>query len=106
MCRVTTSPLQVLICAGAALVGASSVIYADRSGTQAPPQLALTGGGSSGSGVPGSSAVPTGLRRLLLLEPGPSRWRGDGSAAAGTAPDPLLGNVLVVLAQVGWAVLM
>ncbi|PRW18296.1 Solute carrier family 35 member F6 [Chlorella sorokiniana] len=90
---------MVLICAGAALVGASSVIY-DRSGTQAAAQLAVDGGGSSSSGS--GSTVAAGLRRLLmLLEPGPGRLRGGGGAsgAAGTAPDPLLGNVLVVLAQ-------
>lgn len=103
-CKWTYSPAsllfhwpQVLICAGAALVGASSVIY-DRSGTQAPQQLALNAG-AGGDGSIGGSTGAAGLRRLLLLEPGPGRWRGDGGG--GTAPDPLLGNVLVVLAQVG-----
>ena len=72
---------MVLICAGAALVGASSIIYdrapgPHRAAQEAPP-----------------------LTRALL-------WMGveaagGGSGGPDTAPNPLLGNVLVVAAQVG-----
>lgn len=84
---------MVLICAGAVLVGASSVIY-DRSGTRQHAQGAAApllhqlllgrGGGSSGSG---SSQQ--------------QRHTAPSLADEGIAPDPLLGNILVVIAQVG-----
>lgn len=67
---------MVLICAGAALVGASSIIY-DR--------------------APGPHQAPA-ARALLWLGGEPA---GGGGSGSGTAPNPLLGNVLVVAAQVG-----
>jgi hypothetical protein len=105
----------VLIGAGAALVGASSVIY-DRAGpkhtndgttpaaaaliaVEAAAQAAGMGSGSDGSssaaaGSGGAMATGGWMRRLLALE-GPWVNRGGGAA-----PNPLFGNVLVVLAQV------
>lgn len=84
---------MVLICAGAALVGASSIVC-DGADPRRGAQQAAAGGGGGGDG---NSAGPpvAGLRRLLLLH-------GLGAEASSTAPNPLLGNVLVVTAQVGW----
>lgn len=93
---------MVLICAGAALVGASSVIYdrADPSHMQqgvlgmlglAHPgssSAVAAAGSASDSGAGGGLGV--GLRRLLMLE---------GLGGSSTATNPMLGNILVVTAQ-------
>lgn len=80
----------VLITAGAALVGASSLIYDRPSSQLAPPVSGTALGGAAGS---------YSLRHALLLLDGLLVGAGGGSAGD-TAPNPLLGNVLVVLAQV------
>ncbi|KAL4457997.1 hypothetical protein ABPG75_012862 [Micractinium tetrahymenae] len=95
---------MVLICAGAALVGASSIIYdrtdPKRRARQAAEGLAGLAAGLAGASDPGGNAqgggggaLAAGLRRLLMLE------GLGGSGAGGIAPNPLLGNVLVVTAQ-------
>ncbi|KAL4418661.1 hypothetical protein ABPG77_003579 [Micractinium sp. CCAP 211/92] len=96
---------MVLICAGAALVGASSIIYdrADPRRTQQPAPQALGGlaaamagaGGQAGraDGGHSGSGPAAAVRRLLIVE------GLGGTVSADTAPNPLLGNVLVVTAQ-------
>lgn len=89
---------MVLICAGAALVGASSVIY-DRTGDRPGGELAAAPGQAlqqAGSGAPAA-----GLRRMLALDFAALPWGGSDGVGSGTASDPLLGNILVVVAQVG-----
>ena len=68
----------VLVCAGAALVGASSIIYQAQ-----PPDPGHAGSSSGSSG---------GVRRLFMLE----GLAGGGVMGSNVA----LGNVLVVVAQV------
>eukprot|EP00887_Chlorella_sp_A99_P001474 scaffold8.g1474.t1 len=75
---------MVLICAGAALVGASSIIYdCAKPGGGGTDHAAAPGGGGGG-----------GARRLASLVEGEGPNAGDVDA-----PNPLLGDVLVVLAQ-------
>lgn len=88
---------MVLIAAGAALVGASSILY-DSQGRPAHAR-----GGSSGQALGCADDVAAGgsthgvlalaAEGLELVMRG-GRRRGDASA-----PNPLLGDVLVVLAQ-------
>ena len=87
---------MVLICAGAALVGASSLIY-DQTNPQRQaaaaagllaPQGGTADGHSDGSGGAG------GTLQVLLAALGLG-------GRSGNASNPLMGNILVVVAQVG-----
>jgi drug/metabolite transporter (DMT)-like permease len=97
----------VLIGAGAALVGASSLLHAPHHHHQTPPTHGLGAAQHQGVGSGSTEAhrQPS-LRSLLLLDRLPVTVTGAGGAdgdGGTTAPSPLLGNTLVVLAQVsGW----
>lgn len=84
---------MVLICAGAALVAASSSLYQRGASHARQPQTQPQLGAGGGGGHQAAAAPP----RAAWWG-----WLGKGGAAA-AAPDPLLGNVLVVLAQLAAA---
>ncbi|KAI3435485.1 hypothetical protein D9Q98_001551 [Chlorella vulgaris] len=94
----------VLIGAGAALVGASSLLHAPHHHHQTPPPTHGLGAAQHqgvGSGSTEAHRQPS-LHSLLLLDRLPVAVTGAGGAdgdGGTTAPSPLLGNTLVVLAQ-------
>ncbi|KAL4853473.1 Solute carrier family 35 member F6 [Chlorella vulgaris] len=93
----------VLIGAGAALVGASSLLHAPHHHHQTPPTHGLGAAQHQSVGSGSTEAHrQLSLRSLLLLDRLPVAVAGDSGADGDggiTAPSPLLGNTLVVLAQ-------